>query len=173
MRYSFISFERKPRSKTAGSHGSSVFHAGCTYFEPTVNQRCTRIPFSSYPHRRYLLPFFPDSSVGKESTCNAGDPGSIPGLGRSHGEGKGYPLQYSGLDNSMNCIVHGVTKSRTQLSNLHSLYHSHTHSCEMISHCGCDVKIFPDDQQRASFHVCADHLYVFFEKCLFSSSAHF
>ena len=44
-----------------------------------------------------LLPFqgFPDSSVGKESTCNAGDPGSIPGLGRSPGEGIGYPIQYS------------------------------------------------------------------------------
>ena len=40
---------------------------------------------------------FPDSSVGKESGCNAGDPGSIPGLGRSPGEGKGYPLKYSGL----------------------------------------------------------------------------
>ena len=51
---------------------------------------------------------FPDSSVGKVSTCNAGDPGSIPGLGRSSGEGKGYPLQYFGLENSMNCIVHGV-----------------------------------------------------------------
>ena len=44
---------------------------------------------------------FPDSSVGKESICNAGDPGSIPGMGRSPGEGKGYPLQYSGLENSM------------------------------------------------------------------------
>ena len=44
---------------------------------------------------------FPDSSVGKESTCNAGDPGSIPGLGRSRGEGKGDPLQYSGLENSV------------------------------------------------------------------------
>ena len=54
---------------------------------------------------------FPDSSVGKESTCNAGDPGSIPGLGRFPGEGKGYPLQYSGLENSMDCIVHGVAKS--------------------------------------------------------------
>ena len=43
----------------------------------------------------------PDSSVGKESTCNAGDPSSIPGSGRSPGEGKGYPLQYSGLENSM------------------------------------------------------------------------
>ena len=98
---------------------------------------------------------FPDSSVGKESTCSAGDPslipgsgwsagegigyplqyswaslvaqlkesvcnagelGSILGLGRSPGEGKGYLLQYSGLENSMNYIVHGVTKSQTQLS---------------------------------------------------------
>ena len=56
---------------------------------------------------------FPDGSVGKESACNAGDLGSILGLGRSSGEGKGYPLQYSGLENSMNYIVHGVTKSRT------------------------------------------------------------
>ena len=44
---------------------------------------------------------FPGSSVGKESTCNAGDPSSIPGSGRSPGEGNGYPLQYSGLENSM------------------------------------------------------------------------
>ena len=102
---------------------------------------------------------FPDSSVGKESACNAGDPslipgwgrsagegigyplqyswaslvaqlvknppaisgdlGSIPGLGRSPGEGKGYPLQYSGLENSMDCIVHGVTKSWTRLRDFH------------------------------------------------------
>ena len=102
---------------------------------------------------------FPDSSVGKESSCNAGDPGSIPGLGRSTGEGmsyplqyswtslvaqlvknlpamwetwvwflgwedspgegKGNPLQYSGLENSMDCIGHGVTKSETRLSNFH------------------------------------------------------
>ena len=64
---------------------------------------------------------FPDSSVGKESTCNAGDPGLIPGLGRSPGEGKGYPLQYSGLENSMDCIVHRVSKSRTQLSEFGSM----------------------------------------------------
>ena len=94
---------------------------------------------------------FPDSSAGKEPTCNAADPGLIPGLGRSAGEGigyplqyswaslvaqlvknlpagdlglipgfrrspgegKGYPLQYSGLENSMDCIAHGVTKSWT------------------------------------------------------------
>ena len=62
---------------------------------------------------------FPDSSVGKEPTCNAVDPGSIPGLGRYPGEGKGYPFQYSGLENSMDCVVHGVTKSQTQLSDFH------------------------------------------------------
>ena len=96
---------------------------------------------------------FPDSSVGKESACNAGDPGSIPGLGRSSGEGigyllqycwaslmaqlvknppamretwvrslgwedpmekgKGYPLQYSNLENSMDCVVHEITKTQT------------------------------------------------------------
>ena len=48
---------------------------------------------------------FPDDSDGKESACNVGDLGSIPGLGRSPGEGKGYPLRYSGLENSMDCIV--------------------------------------------------------------------
>ena len=58
---------------------------------------------------------FPDSSVGKESACKAGDLGLIPGLGRSAGEGKGDLLQYSGLEDSMDCIVHGVTKSRTRL----------------------------------------------------------
>ena len=102
---------------------------------------------------------FPNSSVGKEFTCNARDPGSItgsgrsagegigyalhyswaslvaqlvknppampetwgsiPGLGRSPGEGKGYPLQHSGLENSIDCIVHGVAKSWTQLSDFH------------------------------------------------------
>ena len=61
----------------------------------------------------------------KESACNAGDLGSIPGLGRSPGEGKGYPLQCSGLENSMDCIDHGVTKSQTRLSNFHT--HTHTH----------------------------------------------
>ena len=55
---------------------------------------------------------FPCGSAGKESACSssAGDLGSIPGLGRSPGEGKGYPLQHSGLENSMDCVVHGVEK---------------------------------------------------------------
>ena len=62
---------------------------------------------------------FPCGSAGKESACNAGDLGSIPGLGRSPREGKGYPLQYSGLENSMDCIVHGVAKSRTWPRDFH------------------------------------------------------
>ena len=59
---------------------------------------------------------FPGGSAGKESACNEGDLGSIPGLGRSPGEGNGYPLQSSGLENSMDCIVHGVAKSQRRLS---------------------------------------------------------
>ena len=58
---------------------------------------------------------FPGSSAGKESACNVGDLGSIPGLGRSPGEGNGYPLQ----ENSMDSIVHGVAKSQTQLNDFH------------------------------------------------------
>ena len=56
---------------------------------------------------------FSESSVDKESACNVGDLGLVPGLGRSPGEGKGYTFQYSGLENYMDCIVCGVTKSQT------------------------------------------------------------
>ena len=68
------------------------------------------------PWRRDRLPTpvflgFTCDSAGKESACNVGDQGSIPGLGRSPGEEKGYPLQYPGLENSMDCIVHGVAES--------------------------------------------------------------
>ena len=62
---------------------------------------------------------FSCGSAGKESACNVGDLGSIPWLARSPGEGKGYPLQYSGLENPMDYIVHGVTKSPTRLSSFH------------------------------------------------------
>ena len=62
---------------------------------------------------------FPCGPVGKESACNVGDLGLIPGLGRYPGEGKGYPLQCYGLENSMDCIVHGVEKSQTRLSDFH------------------------------------------------------
>ena len=65
-------------------------------------------------HTHMLLLYgLPGGSEGKESTCNVGDLGLTPVLGRSPEEGKGYPFQYSGLENSMNCIVHQVTQSRT------------------------------------------------------------
>ena len=82
----------------------------CRWCHPTIMSSAT--PFSS------CLQSFP---AGKESTCNAGDPALIPGLGRSPREGKGFPFQYCGLDNSMNYTVHRVTKSLTRLSNFHSL----------------------------------------------------
>ena len=63
----------------------------------------------------------PCGSAGKESTCNVGDLGSIPGLGRSPGEGKGYPLQYSGLENSMDCRRVDTTE-RLSLSNISSTF---------------------------------------------------
>ena len=62
---------------------------------------------------------FCDGSAGKEPTCNAGDLGLIPGLGRSPREGTSYPVQYSGLENSMDCAVHGLAKSQTRLSDFH------------------------------------------------------
>ena len=93
-----------------------------------IRLQCRRPWFDSWVGkirwRRDKLPIpvflgFPGGLAGKESPCNAGDLGLIPGSGRSPGGGKCYPLQYSGLENSMDCIVHGVTKSRIQLSNFH------------------------------------------------------
>ena len=89
---------------------------------------------------------FPGGSVGKESACSVGDLGSIPGLGRSPGEGKGYPLQYSGLENSMDCIDHGVTESWTQLSDFH--FHKPFSSVQF----GCSVmfdSLRPHELQHA------------------------
>ena len=64
---------------------------------------------------------FPGGSDGKASTHNADELGSIPGLGRSLGEGNSYPLQYSGLENSMDSMFYGVTKSWTQLSDFEGM----------------------------------------------------
>ena len=65
---------------------------------------------------------FPGGLADKESSCIVGDLGLIPGLGGLPGEGNSYPLQYSGLENSTDCIVHGVTKRWIQLSDFHFLF---------------------------------------------------
>ena len=81
----------------------------------------------------------PGSSAGKEPTCSAGDPGSIPGLGRSPGGGYGDPLQYSCLENPMDrktwwATAHGVIKSRTGLSDFHFLLYSSPYTCHHPCH---------------------------------------
>ena len=103
-----------------------------------------------------LFPFFPFLDVSlhtwasllfqlvKKSACNAGDLGSIPGLGRSPGQGKGYPFQYSGLENSMDCIIHGVAKSQTQLSNIH--FHFHPPRVSLL-HSSSSSLVFPQSTQ--------------------------
>ena len=82
------------------------------------------VSLTGFRTKAHNLEGFPCDSAGKESTCSAGDLGLVPGLGRSPGEGKGYPLQYAGLEYFMNYIVHGVPKSRTQLSCFHFTSHS-------------------------------------------------
>ena len=84
------------------------------------NSRVRKIPWRRDSLPTPLLLGFPCGSAGKESACTVGDPGWIPGLGRSPGEGKGCPLQYSCLETSMD--YHWVTKSWTRLS-----LHAHTH----------------------------------------------
>ena len=74
-------------------------------------------------------------SASKESACNVGDLGLIPVLGRSPGEGNSYPLQYSGVENSMDCIVHGVAKSWTRLATFTHLPHT-KHVGDMVTEKG-------------------------------------
>ena len=94
-------------------HGASL-RAQLVKNTPAVQE--TLVRFVGREMDRLPTPIFlgfPFGSADKESACNAGDLGLIPGLGRSAGEGKGYPLQYSGPENSMDYTVHGVAKSRT------------------------------------------------------------
>ena len=91
---------------------------------PSQAMNCVIFPDSKSIYLEISLLFFPCGSAGKEFTCKAGDLDSIPGLGRSPREGKGYALQYSGLENSMDCVVHGVAKSRTRLTDFHFHYSS-------------------------------------------------
>ena len=85
---------------------------------------------------------FPCGSAGKESTCNAKDLGSIPGLESSPGEGNNYPLQYSGLENSLDCIVQGIAKSQTWLSDFHFHFHHGSRPSELFPKAWSDVTNF-------------------------------
>ena len=105
---------------------------------------------------------FPGGSDGKESACNMGDLGLIPGFGRSPGEGTGYPLQYSGLKNSMDrggwqTIVHGVTKSRTQLSD----FHFHTFFQYFVKICFKNHNFTADQSGENFFLIIATYLHLY------------
>ena len=119
--------QEDPLENRTATH-SSILGLPWWFSWERIRLQCRRLWFNSWVGktrwRTEQLPTsvflgFPGGLAGKESACNVGDLGLIPGLGRSSGEGKGYPLQYSALENSMDCIVHGVTKSRTRLSNFH------------------------------------------------------
>ena len=100
---------------------------------------------------------FPHSSVGKESACSAGDPGSIPGSGRSPGEGISYPLQCSGLENPMDYTVHGAAKSWTQLSDFG--VHFFRHMCVIAaSRVGPPVSPFPKPCYPVPLPLCGPQL---------------
>jgi len=93
--------------------------SACNAGDPSSIPGLGRSPWSRDRLPTGVFLGFPCSSACKESACNVGDLGSIPGLGRSPGEGKIYPLQYSGLENSMDYTGHGVAKSWTWLSKFH------------------------------------------------------
>ena len=103
--------------------------------------QCERAQFDSWVRKicwrrdRLPTPVFLGLHCGLASFFNLPAVWEIPGLGRSPGEGKGYPLQYSGLENSMDCIVHGVSKSRTRLSDFH--FHSDPKAVLKTLLCGC------------------------------------
>ena len=90
---------------------SSVGEESAFSVGPWFNSWVRKIPWRRDRLPTLVFSGFPCGSAGKESACNAGDLGLIPGLERSPGEGKGYPLQYSGLENSMDYIAHGVQRA--------------------------------------------------------------
>ena len=97
---------------------------------------------------------FPGGSAGKDSACNVGYLGSIPGLGRFPGEGKGYPLQYSDQKNSMDCIVHVVVKSQTRLSDFHFLWQTTAkNTVDSI----CSLLCLPAIGRALLLHLVAEH----------------
>ena len=147
-----------------------------------MHLQCKRPQFDSWLReicwRRDRLPTpvllgFHCGSSGKESACHAGDLSSIPGLGRSPGERKGYPLQYSGLENPMDSIVHGVTKSLTQQSNFYLSWDMEYYSSVLYSKTLLCIHpvytswhhLTPNSQTTSPPHrsqVCSLHLWVSF-----------
>ena len=125
MLHEILEWIKSPRFQNI-LRGPLGFHDSSGGKESACN--CRRPQFDSWVRkihwRRDRLPNpvflgFPCGSLGKGHTCNAGDLGSIPGLGRSPGGGKGYPPQYSGLENSVDGLVHGFRKSQTWLGDFH------------------------------------------------------
>ena len=100
------------------SHKESICNAG----DPVLIPGLRRSAGEGIGYQSSILGF-PYGLACKESVCNVGDLGPIPGLGRYPVEGKGYPYQYSRLENSMDCIVHGVAKSQTWLCDFHFYFH--------------------------------------------------
>ena len=128
LQFSILRFSEKENEFEFYFGSFSVHSLGFPGGSDGTCLQCRRCWFESWVGKilwrreRLLTPVFldfPCGSAGKKSDGSVGDLSSIPGLGRYPGEGKGYPLQYSGLENSMDCIVHAVTKSRRWLSNFH------------------------------------------------------
>ena len=111
----FINMWLNKRSKTQSTYDVILFNKSLKTWHNWIIVLKTREQFLESWESSYLWEKggFPSSSAGKESACNVGDLSLIPGLGRSPGEGNGCPLQYSGLENSMDCIVRGVAESDT------------------------------------------------------------
>ena len=140
------------------------FYPGCT--SPTVSLQhllCFRtwgifFFLGGFEHP----PSFPCGSAGKESTCNAGDLGLIPELGRSPGEGKGYPLWYSGLENNMDCIVQG--SQRVDTTEWLSVYCQHP-PVNGSSTASCNFSLLTAEDEHMSFYFASwiGSLYFFIE----------
>ena len=121
---------------------------------------------------------FPCGSAGKESPGNVGDLGSVPGLGRYHGDGNGCLLQYSSLENSKNYIVHGIAKSQTGLIcfYFHVCVYRKKHNIQRFlsfnpgTHCGGLETYSPQTRETTVFHFLIHFLK---GKCLFCLSTYF
>ena len=132
------------------SHSISCYTLKSLYSHQTSN--CLHLPQevrAEFWHNLYVTwkcMGFPSGSAGKEPACNAGGLCSIPGLGRSPGEGTATNSSILGLENSMGCIVYGVSKSRTRMSDFHVHYLFGTVSQSYLRCClqGCNPHFAPN-----------------------------